>query len=225
LVEAAGCYAAMRARVGPGRPRDPAKNDAIVAAARDSFLEKGFHASTIEDIAARASVSKVTLYNRFGDKEALFDAMVRGEVARMDALFALTPDGEPTLVERLTQIGTAMLELMFEPDHVRFDRLIAGEIAQSPKLARRFFDAAPGQCQQALAAILEDAARRGEIVVDDPKSAAEDLVALWKGFCDFKLKLGLIDPPSPEAIVARAARGTQVFLRAYAPGSGDGGDR
>lgn len=207
----------MRARAGPGRPRDPAKLDAILAAARASFLEKGFHASTIEDIAARAGVSKVTLYNRFGDKESLFEAMVRAEVSRMNDLFAVPPDGALSLGERLTRIGAALLDLMFEPDHVAFDRLISGEIAQSPKLARRFFDAAPGQCRGALAAIIEEAAAAGEVAVDDACRAAEDLIALWKGFCDFQLKLGLIDRPPDDAIVARAARGTAVFLRAYAP--------
>ncbi|HTG38667.1 TetR/AcrR family transcriptional regulator [Sphingomonas sp.] len=207
----------MRAKTGPGRPRDPAKLDAILVAARESFLERGFHASTIEDIAARAGVSKVTLYNRFGDKESLFEAMVRREVSRMDALFTPPADGARSLKDRLTQIGTALLELMFDPEHVAFDRLIAGEIAQSPALARRFFDAAPGQCRGALAQIVTDAAEAGQLSVDDAGRAAEDLVALWKGFCDFELKLGLIERPSDEAIVARAARGTAVFLRAYAP--------
>jgi TetR/AcrR family transcriptional regulator, mexJK operon transcriptional repressor len=215
LVDAAACCAA-RARVGPGRPRDPAKEDAILAAARESFLERGFHASTIEDIAARAGVSKVTLYNRFGDKETLFEAMVRREVARMDAAFSLPPDGTPSLERRLTRIGTALLEMMFEPDHVAFERLISGEIAQSPALARRFFDAAPGQCRGALAEMIADAADRGELVVDDAGCAAEDLIALWKGFIDFKLKLGLIEPPTHGAIAERAGRGTRVFLRAYA---------
>jgi TetR/AcrR family transcriptional regulator, mexJK operon transcriptional repressor len=215
LVDAAACCAA-RARTGPGRPRDPAKEDAIVAAARESFLERGFHASTIEDIAARAGVSKVTLYNRFGDKDTLFEAMVRREVARMDAAFSLPSDGAQSLEARLTRVGTALLDLMFEPDHVAFERLISGEIAQSPALARRFFDAAPGQCRGALAGIIADAAERRELSVDDAECAAEDLIALWKGFCDFKLKLGLIDPLSHAAIAERAARGTRVFLRAYA---------
>lgn len=223
LVEGASGVAALPSRAGPGRPRDPAKNDAILSAARESFLEKGFHASTIEDIAARAGVSKVTLYNRFGDKEALFEEMVRGEVGRMNALFEPSVDGPMPLADRLTAIGTALLEMLFEPDHVRFDRLISGEIAQSPKLAKRFFEAAPGKCRGALAAIIEAAAAAGEVEVDDAELAAEDLTSLWKGFCDFQLKLGLIERPPHDAIVARAARGTAVFLRAYAPDHGSKG--
>lgn len=223
MADAAARCEVLRARSGPGRPRDPAKEDAILAAARGSFLERGFHASTIEDIAARAGVSKVTLYNRFGDKETLFEAMVRQEVARMDTAFSLPPEGAEALEKRLTRIGTALLELMFEPDHVAFERLIAGEIAQTPALARRFFEAAPGQCRSALAGIIDEAAGEGQLIVDDAECAAEDLIALWKGFCDFKLKLGLIDPPTSEAIVARAARGTRVFLRAYSITNPDGG--
>ncbi|HAL89775.1 MAG TPA: transcriptional regulator, partial [Erythrobacter sp.] len=56
----------------PGRPTDEAKRDAILGAAGASFLEHGFAASSIEQIAADAGVSKVTVYNRFGDKRGLF---------------------------------------------------------------------------------------------------------------------------------------------------------
>ncbi|MEH6724432.1 MAG: helix-turn-helix domain-containing protein, partial [Qipengyuania sp.] len=55
-----------------GRPADEAKREAILAAAAASFFEHGFAASSIEQIAADAGVSKVTIYNRFGDKRALF---------------------------------------------------------------------------------------------------------------------------------------------------------
>ncbi|MEO1488476.1 MAG: helix-turn-helix domain-containing protein, partial [Pseudomonadota bacterium] len=52
----------------PGRPSDQAKRDAIVEAASDLFFEHGFAATSIEQIASLAGVSKVTIYNHFGDK-------------------------------------------------------------------------------------------------------------------------------------------------------------
>ena len=58
---------------GPrGRPVDPAKREAIVAAAAHSFFDIGYAATSIEQIAADAGVSKVTIYNQFGDKHTLF---------------------------------------------------------------------------------------------------------------------------------------------------------
>lgn len=218
MTEPAACIAALRARAGPGRPRDPAKFDAIVAAARESFLERGFHASTIEDIAQRAGVSKVTLYNRFGDKETLFEQVVRTEIKQMTATFDLSAERAQTLEERLNIFGESFLAFLFHPDHVAFDRVFAQEVAQMPALAERFFAAGPLQCREKLTEVVKCAIAAGHIAAPDPARAAEDLLALWKGICDVELKLGLCTMPAQQALRARAARGTTVFLRAYAPG-------
>ena len=60
---------------GPGRPRDPdAKRDAILAAAAAAFVEHGYAATSVDDIAARLGVSKPTLYYYVGSKQALLGA-------------------------------------------------------------------------------------------------------------------------------------------------------
>src|SRR5215469_4754060 len=53
------------------------KRAAIVAAAIDEFLAAGFDATSMDRIAASASVSKRTVYNHFPSKEALFAAILR----------------------------------------------------------------------------------------------------------------------------------------------------
>lgn len=204
-----------RSRAGPGRPRDPAKQDAIIAAARETFFERGLTAATIEDIAQRAGVSKVTLYNRFGDKESLFEAVIRHELTRMTEAFDLSADSGRTLEARLNLFGEGLLTHLFDKDHVAFDCVLGPEIAQSTTLAERFWRAGPGLCRDRLANVLGESAARGELALDDPRAAAEDLISLWKGFGDMELKFGLSGKPSSDAIRARAARGTRVFLQAY----------
>ena len=66
-----------------GRPIDAAKRTAILQAAIHAFFEHGFAAASIEQIAADAGVSKVTVYNQFGDKRALFTGAVEQECSRM----------------------------------------------------------------------------------------------------------------------------------------------
>ena len=66
-----------------GRPVDTTKSATILNAARYEFFNVGFAQSSIESIAARAGVSKVTVYNRFKTKEALFAAAVGNECAVM----------------------------------------------------------------------------------------------------------------------------------------------
>ena len=67
---------AARQGGGPGRPKDPGKREAILAAARTMFLEQGYNGASMDAIATAAGVSKLTVYSHFGDKESLFNAAV-----------------------------------------------------------------------------------------------------------------------------------------------------
>lgn len=207
-------FASARTR-GAGRPRDPGMRDAILDAARGSFLTKGFSASTVEGIAADAGVSKVTVYNRIGDKGALFEAMVRRQAEYMIGALEEAQAGGGTLTRQLNAFGERLLSFLFHPDHVAMEAILALEFAEYPDLARRFFEAGPGNCRQRLAEELARAGERGELVLTDPIAASEDLMSLWKGFFDFQLRLNVVDPPGAEAIAARVERGTALFLKLY----------
>ncbi|HEX8802583.1 MAG TPA: TetR/AcrR family transcriptional regulator [Acidimicrobiales bacterium] len=73
----------MATRAQPGRPRDPAVDDAIRAAARALLVEVGYQRLTLDAVARRAGVSRPTLYLRWGSKAALVH----------DAVFAVDPAG------------------------------------------------------------------------------------------------------------------------------------
>jgi AcrR family transcriptional regulator len=62
--------------LSPRRRRKDARPSELTAAALDLFVEKGFAATRLDDIAARAGVSKGTLYLYFDSKEALFKAVI-----------------------------------------------------------------------------------------------------------------------------------------------------
>ena len=57
---------------GPGRPKDPGKRAAILDAAKRMFVSHGFERVSMDQIAAEAGVSKLTVYSHFGDKDRLF---------------------------------------------------------------------------------------------------------------------------------------------------------
>ncbi len=65
------------AKLAPGRPKDLAKRAAILDAAKQMFTQHGFDGVSMDQIAAAAGVSKLTVYSHFGDKEALFVEAVR----------------------------------------------------------------------------------------------------------------------------------------------------
>ena len=208
--------AEQRPRSG-GRPPDPTKDEAILDGARSSFFEHGFAATTMENVAARAGVSKVTVYKRFGDKETLFEATVRREMAKMEEAFRAWPYTDGALAERLNAYGSILLRFLYSTEHRLLDRMLAHDLKHSPDTARRFFHAGPGACRASLARMLAEAAGRGEIVVDDPLLAAADLFAIWSGFIPKEVEFGVTPPVDGAQIDERVRRGTRLFLRMVRP--------
>ena len=199
-----------------GRLPDRAKDEAILDGARASFFERGFAAATMEDVAARAGVSKVTVYKRFPDKESLFEATVRREVRRMEEAFDAWSFNDGSLAERLNAYGSILLRFLYSSEHMLLDRMLAHDLKHSPDLARRFFDVGPGACRARLAAMIAEAAAGGEIIIDDPVLAAADVFALWSGFMPKEIEFGVSPPVEGDLIDCRVQRGTRLFLKAVA---------
>src|SRR5688500_4295965 len=97
---------------GPGRPKDLSKRQAILDAARHMFTAQGFDGASMDQIAAAAGVSKLTVYSHFGDKETLFAEVVKSycESQLPDALFD-DLSGMP-LRERLLRIARAFFAMI-----------------------------------------------------------------------------------------------------------------
>ncbi len=199
------------------RPRDPEKHAAIIAAAQHLFLARGFGEVSMDAVAAAAGVSKMTLYGHFRDKDALFEAAVECHVQGVLAEIARVGGGEGPLEEQLVAVGRRFLALLCSPKLVAARRVLGPMLCANPGLARRFYQAGPGQTRASLAAAIAAAAARGELAADDPAAAAEDLLSLWCGMLPELLDWGILDGVSEAEIEARLRRTTAVFLRAYAP--------
>ncbi|MEO1045836.1 MAG: TetR/AcrR family transcriptional regulator [Pseudomonadota bacterium] len=196
-----------------GRPRDPEKHRAIIETAQRIFFTKGVAAATIEEIAQSAGVSKVTIYNRFGDKPTLFEEVVKAQVETMSVMLSEEKAESTDLVTRLNGFGEALLAFLFHKNHVAMERILAQDLAEHPDLAHRFFAAGPGQCRDRLTRVLSEAASKGELMLDNPREGAEDLLSLWKGFADMEFRLSVRQPLSRDEIARRVASGTEKFLR------------
>ncbi len=199
----------------PGRPSDTAKRNAIIEAASRRFFEEGFAATSIEQLAVDAGVSKVTIYNHFGDKRALFTASVERECEKMRGYFSIDEMPTGTIRERLAVIATAMFEFLSRPEMIQFERRIAAETEHDPAIGLAFLKAGPWQMKRDFGNWLAHACTAGELDIADTALAAEQFVSMAKGMGDLERRFG--STPSREANTKRIDGAVDVFLATYAP--------
>jgi TetR/AcrR family transcriptional regulator, mexJK operon transcriptional repressor len=202
---------------GRGRPRDLNKRSAILDAAGALFLERGIASTTIEAVARRASVSKMTLYSHFRDKPALLSAVFERNLNMID-LPNLSGQSDLPPLERLSDFGERLVGFLTRPEIVRSLRVMAAGADDFPVLAAAFYEAGPGAVLARLAPYLQALDESGQIAVSDPELAAEQLAAAWLGVSQLKQSLGVSGPPSQEAISRRVRQATQTMLRGWAAG-------
>ncbi|HJP74653.1 MAG TPA: TetR/AcrR family transcriptional regulator [Pseudonocardiaceae bacterium] len=123
-----------------GRPRDPAVDDAILRAALELFKANGFADTSIDAVAKRAGVTRVTVYRRFAGKEELLAKALeqaRGDSDAIEVRRLEEQDGSPRpAIERLVDIW---VELTSREDfRVLLARLI-GSAQDQPELMRIYW--------------------------------------------------------------------------------------
>ena len=157
-------------------PRSHRKHAAILDAAEREFLAKGYLGTSMDEVAARSGVSKQTVYAHFGSKEALFVALVSAmttaagdEVHPSDpAAAAATDDAGPYLQD----YAERQMAVVLTPKLLALRRLVIGEVARFPDLARALYDSGPARAIESLAATIQTFADRGLLTVSDPTEAA-----------------------------------------------------
>ncbi len=145
-----------------------AKLQAILDAALDVFAEKGFANARLDDVAARAGVAKGTIYLYFASKEALFEALIRSEIAAPietieEKVLALDLPAEATLrmlfaFLRQEVLGTRRKEIV---------RLILSEAGRFPEIAAVYHREVVGRGMRLLRRVAERAIERGEFRSDE----------------------------------------------------------
>ena len=197
------------------------KRELILAAARDLFVQSGVDRTSMDAVAARASVSKRTVYDYYGDKHGLLLGVV--ENAGESALSTLReataqhlsdelPIGTAQELERaLSQFAEALgASLMTSSNYVAAVKLIAENAAMLPELENHPLDVAHAE---AISERMEHFAGLGLLDVEDPRLAAEHFSVLTT--------LRILNEPAgrrgdPELVRRIMMDGVQVFMRAYA---------
>ena len=190
----------------------------ILAAARHLFLEQGFGSTSMDAVAKRAGVSKATLYVHFENKERLFAEVVGQARARLrDALIAITGQEQADPAETLRLIGQQFLHFVTAPAALTLFRAVIGETQRFPELGRTIFQTGSNDMLDLITGCIAAAAARGALVVENPKLAAGQFLALTKS--DLHLRC-LLEPSflASEADIQRNVNAAvAVFMSHYGP--------
>ncbi|MDX2222259.1 MAG: TetR/AcrR family transcriptional regulator [Rhodospirillaceae bacterium] len=198
-----------------GRPVDPAKQAAIIRAAQEVFVAKGFEATSLEAVAAHAGVSKLTIYNHFGGKDDLFAAALNAKCDHFMDPDAIRTAGYGSTRDGLVQIGRAFLALILDREVLQMHRVVMAESVNHPRVAALFFAKAVEPTAAKVAEFLADEAAAGRLHVADPAMAAWEFLSLLKGRPMFVALLNL-PLPSRSELNAHIERCVQLFLHGCA---------
>lgn len=202
----------------PSASQSRKKHRAILEAATGAFLEAGYGAATMDDIAARARVSKQTIYHHFGSKEALFAAIVE---ARCEGFLAPIVQGAQEsgdLADTLRSLGRDFLERVLSPSSLALHRLLVAESPRFPELGRLSYESGPDRLVSGLAGLLRAQGERNNLSIPDPDLAAEQFLGTLLGFLQLRAILIEGDVPDSARIERYVDYAVSVFLNGHRRG-------
>jgi AcrR family transcriptional regulator len=157
----------------PGRPRDPALDDAILDAAMALFAEGGYAGVTIEGVAARACVGKATVYRRYASRAELVVEAIR---TRLNLIHELVDSGD-LRADLLALVGPLVDRLRGADGPVLV--ALMTERMREPELAEAYERSVVGHKREHMRRIIEAAIARGELPADtDVELLAETPAAI-----------------------------------------------
>ena len=163
--------------------RSERRRQAIIQAATEVFLRHGYLGATTDEVAARASVSKQTVYKQFEGKQHLFaEVILHTTVQVVDGLsnaVANTLEDAQDVRKALRDLADGFLRGLLQPDVVRLRRLVIAEADRFPEVGRAWFDRGFDRTLVILGEAMRRLADRGLLRnLSDPTLAAYQFAGL-----------------------------------------------
>jgi TetR/AcrR family transcriptional repressor of mexJK operon len=198
--------------VGVRRRRSEAKRSAIIRGAKFVFSRGGFERASMDEVAARAGVSKMTVYRHFGSKEDLFAGVITDLCNRivaedLEQIFEKAPE------KALRSYADRMIGIVFDPETVELHRIVVAESLRFPSLGRFFYDHGPQVCIDVLAHYFERNMRDPRFRILDPVRAAEEFLELLRGYAHLRVLLQIERAPNKREIALRIQAAVRHVLK------------
>jgi len=201
--------------------RSERRRQAIIQAATEVFLRHGYLGATTDEVAARASVSKQTLYKHFADKQHLFAEIILDTTVHVvdglsDAVASTLQDAQDVR-KALRDLADGFLRGLLQPDVVRLRRLVIAEADRFPQVGRAWFDRGFDRTLVILGEAMRHLADRGLLHnLSDPTLAAYQFAGLVMYQPMNQVMFAGTDAPPPADKLNRIAdSAVEMFLATY----------
>jgi AcrR family transcriptional regulator len=159
------------------KARRGASRDAIVQAAQRLFLERGFGAVSMDELAEAAGVARRTLYNQFASKEEIFREMLLKVSGQLENAFPPGIETQGDVEHVLRLVARMILSLHKNPEYLGFLRMVAADSRQFPWIADEFAAVMDPQSQR-LIRYVAHATAIGALACHNPVLAAHQFMGL-----------------------------------------------
>lgn len=199
-----------------GRPKDQEKAAAILEAASKHFVQNGMVRTTMQDIADEAGVSKLTVYNHFGTKDALFQKIIQNKCAMHMSKSLLETALEQKAKDGLYTLGMGFIGIIYNDEAIAMHRTIMGESRHDKSIAKLFYKSGPERVFEMVDAYLNHLQKNGECRFEDISRASEVFLSLFTGATHMKAVLETEKKPSGKKLENFTHENVDFFLRIFA---------
>lgn len=195
--------------------RSELKRGAILKAAMAEFQAKGFKATSMDDVARSAEVSKRTVYNHFSSKEMLFSAIILEMMDLLCAFEHLNYSNDIGLEEQLRQLVDYEIALLRSQAFMDMARVIIAEAIHSPALIQAAMEEFSKQ-ESPLSSWFHSAVEAGALNCQSPEILVTQFTGVIKAFCFWPQLVQGADFPSDEEVALITQTAVQMILKQYA---------
>ena len=186
--------------------------EAIVEAASRLFLQQGFGAVSMDELAKAAGVARRTLYNQFASKEEIFREMLLKVSGQLEHAFPPGVETQGDVEEVLRLVARMILELNGQREYLGFLRMVVADSRQFPWIAEEFA-AVMDPLTERLARYVAHLTAMGVLECRSPTLAAHQFMGILNQFSLWPWMLGRERLAVPaEEVVEETVR---MFLRHY----------
>ena len=153
------------------------RREAIIEAALDEFIARGFTATRLDDVAKRAGVAKGTIYLHFKDKEALFEELIRTALVPLIGRLHAPPPTGGSVRDAVEGFARTFISEVANTRRGDIVRLIVAEGPRFPAIADFYYREVVSRGLAGMRALIELAVARGEVRHKDLSRFPQILVA------------------------------------------------